>query len=1202
MSATLSKPLKVCLVLLLIPLLALPVAAALLLALAGTETGTAFVVRQLQHQLDEQVTWQGLDGSLLGPLRLTNVTLMQPGMEAQLERLSLDWSPSALLQGKLLVSALQADGIRINLSTTEPETSASTPFRPGDVQLPLDISMPNITLSRLQVLSAGEPVVSIDDISLDAELTDNEVVLHSLALVMPEGTLSLQGRTHLSNEMPLALAAQWNWILPPAQGAAVLAEGLPITGNARIDGDLRWETAVSFDVNYRVRTEGQEALDPQVPNTLTATGLIRGVLGSEQLTVTDLTLALEETDLQLASTAEISGLSDDVPVIAATLAWQKLQWPLSASSPLIVSQSGEATINGSSAAFNVDMHADLAGQDIPPGSWHLRGSGDPEHLHIAALQGQVLGGELRLSGPVSWQPAPAWQLQLIGSGLDPAQLDPALSGQLSVALTTQGRLQADSALEAEVELQHLGGHMQGYPLQLTARANLLGEQVQLRQLQASSGGNQLNVSGQLSPQQLALDWSLTAPNPESFLPGASGSATASGTVAGSPDSPTLQAELMAPQLQLDELSVSSLAVTITAGLAAEAPLALKIDTGTLSQGETALLKRLQVSISGSNDQHRVAVDADTGQEQLRVNLAGSIDTATPGWRGTLQQLVATTADYGNWQLAAPATLEVSAEQIGLAQSCLHDSALGARLCAAGDWAADGAAQFSATLDALPLQLFVDQVAGNVSADLQGSVAANGALRADSTLRLSPGEVNIQLEHTRKTLSYQGGDISLQINERGLTAVADLATPEQGTIEARVTLPALNALPMAEQQPLSGRLRAALPDIAGFAAWVPDLGATAGSINADLTLGGLLQQPRVDGEISLRDGAASIPVAGLQLREIELRAVSEPAADGRLNISGGMRSGEGRLAISGSADLMTGNLAVQLTGDRFKAYDTADARLWVSPDLALGWRDNTLNVRGQLLIPEAAITPKLELSPVSAAGSAEGTPSPGQVIAPSPDVVVINSTVQSPPGLLETAAPFRIDSEINLVLGEAVNVNAVGFVSQITGAVTFTNTPEQAGLIPMANGRLALQGGTFRSFGQDLEIENGQIIFANVPATEPELNLRAVRWIDNDPQVTAAGVTVTGPLTQPVLELFSQPQLETSEIQSYLLTGRSPRSRDSVLSLGTYVSPRIYVGYGFNMVERTSEFNSLFTITPRYGVGANVGEADNNVNVTFSYER
>jgi autotransporter translocation and assembly factor TamB len=95
--------------------------------------------------------------------------------------------------------------------------------------------------------------------------------------------------------------------------------------------------------------------------------------------------------------------------------------------------------------------------------------------------------------------------------------------------------------------------------------------------------------------------------------------------------------------------------------------------------------------------------------------------------------------------------------------------------------------------------------------------------------------------------------------------------------------------------------------------------------------------------------------------------------------------------------------------------------------------------------------------------------------------------------------------------------------------------------------------------------------------------------------------VTGPLDQPVLELISRPQLETSEIQSYLLTGRSPRSRDSVLGIGTYVTRKIYVGYGFNMLERTSEFNSLFNISPRYGVGSSVGEADNNINMTITYE-
>jgi hypothetical protein len=79
-------------------------------------------------------------------------------------------------------------------------------------------------------------------------------------------------------------------------------------------------------------------------------------------------------------------------------------------------------------------------------------------------------------------------------------------------------------------------------------------------------------------------------------------------------------------------------------------------------------------------------------------------------------------------------------------------------------------------------------------------------------------------------------------------------------------------------------------------------------------------------------------------------------------------------------------------------------------------------------------------------------------------------------------------------------------------------------------------------------------------------------------------------------------MEASEIQSYLLTGRSAGDRDSVLSIGTYLNPQFYVGYGYNLLEGTSEFNSLLSITPRYGVGTSLGEADNNINLTITYER
>jgi len=228
--------------------------------------------------------------------------------------------------------------------------------------------------------------------------------------------------------------------------------------------------------------------------------------------------------------------------------------------------------------------------------------------------------------------------------------------------------------------------------------------------------------------------------------------------------------------------------------------------------------------------------------------------------------------------------------------------------------------------------------------------------------------------------------------------------------------------------------------------------------------------------------------------------------------------------------------------------------------------------------------------------------PDAVILPSPDVVVLGEE-SSPTGALVSAeAPFRIDASVDLLFGDDVQVDAVGLSAHIGGGLNFRLHPEQEALIPIGRGVISLEDGTFRSFGQDLDIETGQLIFSGVPVTEPEVYLSAVRWIDNDPEVTAAGVLVTGPVATPSLELFSRPQLESSAIQSYLLTGSASGGGDRVLRVGTYLTERLYVGYGYNLLEETSEFDALFSIMPRFGVGADVGEADSNFNLTFSYER
>ena len=286
------------------------------------------------------------------------------------------------------------------------------------------------------------------------------------------------------------------------------------------------------------------------------------------------------------------------------------------------------------------------------------------------------------------------------------------------------------------------------------------------------------------------------------------------------------------------------------------------------------------------------------------------------------------------------------------------------------------------------------------------------------------------------------------------------------------------------------------------------------------------------------------------------------------------------------DPTDGDAELRMRGEDIRAFATADARVQISPDLTLKWAQDLLRIRGVVTVPRAEITPRLQLGAATTESPAIGD-QPGVLIGPS---------------LAELETPLRIDAEVGLILGRDVTVRAVGLVTRLEGAIGFSLQPDQRDLLPLARGGISLVDGTFRSFGQDLDIETGQVSYAGVPVTEPEIFLRAVRWIDSDPAVSAVGVQLSGPGASPELELFSRPQLDTTEIQSYLLTGTGTGENSSVLAIGTQLTERVYVGYGYNLLEQTSEFDALFSITPRYGLGADVGEADSNFNLMFTYEK
>ena len=1203
MSMTVSRAARLTLLLALSLLLMLGAAAGVLLGLAYSEKGTAFLLGQAKNWTGDIATWQESEGSLSGPLVMRGLRLKQPGLALEIRTLTLNWQPRALLQGLLVVESLEAEGIRIALASADSPPSGE-PFNPAALQLPIDIALGGVTLRDLQLTQGDQPPQVIDHLDLAASLENNTLRLQRLNVAAPQGSLSLTGDTALETQMPLQLQA--NLALQPGLPGnttpRAVARDITLTGDIALKGNINWGEVVAFDLDYQVSADGLGEIDPQLPPRLAATGQLRGAQTGDAVTLEQLSLELTDTPVELVLLAQLSQINTTNPLIDATLQWSGLQWPLSGDEPDIGSSVGSLRLAGSAARYNLELIATLEGKDIPASKWQGHASGDADNIALQQLEGRLLGGELRISGPLEWNPVVRWNLQVEGNGLDPEQIVPDLPGQLAVALHTSGQLHPEKGLLAAVELQKFTGTLLEYDVSLSARAELEGDTLQLQNLQLQSSGNQLHASGSAAPDAVAIQWQLDAPKPGAFIPGAAGTLTALGTVAGTAQAPRLQANLQGKALQMDTLSIPTLEVKLEAGLEPGDTLQLGLATGPVKDGEQLLLDSLQLRASGTTAQHTLAVVLVTGSDKLQTHLEGGMEPGLASWLGKLTQLDAQSDDYGNWALEQPSALYLSVDEIALANSCLRRASGPARLCADLDWTQSTGSRFKALLQALPVQLLAPDITGELAGNIEGSLATDGTLLANASLNMTPGQIRVAVDSSVKRLDHGGGDVSLAIDATGLDATLRFSAPERGRVTADMQLPGFTSLPLSPQQPLAGRIRASLPDLGGLAAWFPELASSAGSLEADLQPAGTLEQPEVIGELKLTGGAADIPMAGLQLRNIELLARSNRENPGRLEITGGLDSGPGSVALSGQLDLPGNSLDLEITGERLQVYNTADARALLSPDLEVGWRDDVLKLRGQLLIPEAAITPKLGLSPASVADEPGATAAPGQVITPSPDIVVINGTLDQPGEDEEPVAPFRIDSQVQLILGDAVNVNALGLVSSIYGTVTFTNTPDQLDLLPIANGTMALKDGTFRAFGQDLDIETGQLIFANVPVTEPELNIRAVLWIDNDPEVTAAGILVTGAVTEPAMELFSRPQLEASEIQSYLLTGRSAGDKESVLSIGTYLHPQLYVGYGYNLLESTSEFNSLFSITPRYGVGSSFGEADNNINLIFTHER
>ena len=519
---------------------------------------------------------------------------------------------------------------------------------------------------------------------------------------------------------------------------------------------------------------------------------------------------------------------------------------------------------------------------------------------------------------------------------------------------------------------------------------------------------------------------------------------------------------------------------------------------------------------GTRASHEVSLAVLAAEGNLDLALAGGLQ-GTTSWSGQIRQLDVRNEQTGNWSLAGPAGLAASPEAASLRDFCWTSG--NARLCAQGQWAKTGPWSASGTIADLPFALakpFLPpdlEITGAVNGAFQGQGTPAGFVTANVDLRPGPGEIRYPLKSGETAqVRFDQGTVTLTAGREGLASHLALVFQDTGNMEADLRLPQYNVLgaPL-QQQTLAGRITANFSNLGLVEAFVPDLEDPRGALQADLTLAGTVAAPKAIGAVELKSAQVDVPAFGLEVRQIELAAKSD--GEGVLQVQGSARSGGGNVNISGGVPLDARPAKLTLEGRRFLVSNTKEAKVYASPNLQIAMEMPRIDVTGDVTIPEAEIEQQKKRAP-SAVGISD-------------DVIIVPASEE---GGAAAAQELQLFARIRVILGDKIEVVASGFSGKPSGSLLVI---EQPGKATTAVGELEIKDGIYKSYGQDLTLDRGRVIFAGGPIDNPGLDLRAYRKADDG---TIAGVNIRGTLRKPQATLYSDPSMNESETLAYLLLG------------------------------------------------------------------
>jgi translocation and assembly module TamB len=1170
-----------------------------------TEKGLRILVAAY---LPEFIEVGAVHGRAVGPVRLTDIVVKQPGMSLRAGQVDFDWSLILGLAGRFQVESVEIDKLEIDLKPAD--------MIPPDAALRgVSLTVPDATVRGLLV-RLGELKWRADELRLGLTAEPDRIEITQLSLEAADLALSGVGVIDLTAPHAVDLELDWEWAMPDIS---------PVAGSVRITGtpaSLSIDTGWSAPVEWRAHGEIFDVLHqpswrftvdvPQFnPATVnddwpaTVVGTRFELVGTEGRVDLDGTLRLPEWASEAISLSgsfhpSIDGVDIEslevgmqgTPMrvaVVGRVGWgPSLEYDLKGEWEAIVwSKAGVVEIQSPAGRFDVagtlleyegsltgGLRGPAAGNRSIGGDLHAVFKGDSSHVGVSHLQIRV--GDGRTDGVVSadWRDEPTFVVDLHGERFDPALVQADLHGAVDFDLKAHAAL-TSTGLRGRVELESLAGVVNGHLIAGRASIESVDAGGVSSDIDLTIGDGSVRAQGFVGPE-LDLTWDLQAPDLSDFVPGASGSLRSHGRLTGDSTAPRVEVSARGSDLGWGEVSVG----------AVDSRIFFDVATGELGETRARIddlrwrgqtLEQLAVSVAGSVTSHEIAAEATVAGGRARVHAAGGY--LEQRWAGQLTSMIGESDCAGRWELEAPVSIEVAGDGLSVERGCLGSGS--ARLCAAGGWSRDDPWQVEAALEGIELSSLAPALPEDF--DYAGRLAAEGELQGGRDLPFV-GQATVELEAVTVTqvgqdhaiVTLNTGTARLSADEDQLAMDLGLDLAPQGRLEAHV-----QAGRGGPDSPIDGSIKGSLSGLDFLTLLFPGLLDVTGELVMDLELDGTVAAPSYAGHISLVDGTAGVVATGITLEDMGFDLHGDRGA---VKVTGRARSGEGQVTLSGSVSWPEGEPRgrFELDGERFRFVGLPAVHVDASPDLELVISGRDLELTGEVHIDSASIEP-VDLS---------------QAVSTSPDEVIVGETPPEP-------ERWRVSSRITVTLGDDIKIDAYGLKGSVRGSLEIVDLP---GRPAAGTGELAIEDGIFKAYGQSLDIERGRLSFGGGPLDNPALDIRAVRRFET----VTAGVDVRGPATDLQITVFSDPPGSRQYALAMLVMGAAPvelgRPSDTLAygspseqldqsvglgggglpsSLGTYLSPDFYMGY-LEQINLRWRVSRRWTIEISRGVETRLG--------------